>query len=503
MIRISAASAAVQAAMSVLQTMLRQPALSHQRAYLSTVAASDHLRLIKHLRELTGSPISDVKACLAAANWDLAQAHEALRLKGVEAAAKKSTRHAAEGLVGLYSANPHLAVAVEVNSETDFVARNALFQALVQRVTQAAAALLPSNAHHSGSMQGEGAGCSAGPAVQELDVEQTQAASSELCPGLVCCTALPQLLAQPLPGSGHTVAEEVAATVAVVRENIRVRRAYRLASSTGCLGTYLHQSAAPGLGRIAALVLLESSTPGPEPLVGAQPASPHAIHSQPASQPASLPQPASHPDASHSQPAQMRPARFSRRELGLGAGGSMEGWRSAGGLSLMAAGAVEPAGAVACRGAGGREAAVRVLAEATGAFDAAAHCATVSQASVPAVGELSSQLAMHVAGMRPSCIQHTSAQQAGGVGLTGPTAAADGAGQQDMGREGEGEAALLDQPFLLDPALSVRLVLQSLGAAAAAMLPLVDVRRQAERGGSPLHVAAFLRLQCGEGLQQL
>lgn len=321
---------------------------------MSTVAASDHLRLIKQLRELTGSPISDVKACLTAANWDLAQAHEALRLKGVEAAAKKSTRHAAEGLVGLYSANPHLAVAVEVNSETDFVARNALFQALVQRVTQAAAALLPSKAHNSGSTQGEGAGCSAGPAVQELDVEQ--------------------LLAQPLPGSGHTVAEEVAATVAVVRENIRVRRAYRLASSTGCLGTYLHQSAAPGLGRIAALVLLESSTPGPEPL-----------------------------------------------------------------------------------------------------------------ASVPAVGELSSQLAMHVAGMRPSCIQHTAAQQAGGVGLPGPTAAADGAVQQDMEREGEGEPALLDQPFLLDPALSVRLVLQ----------------RQAERDGSPLHVAAFLRLQCGEGLQQL
>jgi elongation factor Ts len=167
--------------------------------------------LVRDLREKTGVGMMDCKAALAATNGDMEAAVDWLRAKGLAKAAKKSTRVAAEGLVGAIASGTTGAV-VEVNSETDFVARNEKFQAMVAEITK-----LALNADGS--------------------TEKLKTAT--------------------YPGSSHDVAAYVAEMVATIGENMTVRRTASLSVSDGVVGTYIHNQAAPGMGKIGVLVALE------------------------------------------------------------------------------------------------------------------------------------------------------------------------------------------------------------------------------------------------------
>ena len=170
--------------------------------------------LVKELREQTGAGMMDCKKALTENGGDLDAAVDWLRTKGLSAAAKKSGRVAAEGLVGVASA-PNRAAMVEVNAETDFVARNEAFQALVQGVAQVALAV------------GE-------------DVEAIKAAD--------------------FPGTGRSVADEITHAVATIGENMALRRAKVLTVSRGVVATYVHNALKPGLGKIGVLVAVESGS---------------------------------------------------------------------------------------------------------------------------------------------------------------------------------------------------------------------------------------------------
>jgi len=171
--------------------------------------------LVKELRDKTGAGMMDCKRALGDTGGDLEAAVDWLRKKGLAAAAKKSGRVAAEGLVGV-ATRGHAGAAVEVNSETDFVARNELFQAFVRTV--------------------------GGLALGAADVEA--------------------LKAVPYPGTGRTVAGELTELVARIGENLVLRRAANLAVERGVVASYVHNSLAPGLGKIAVLVALESAAEG-------------------------------------------------------------------------------------------------------------------------------------------------------------------------------------------------------------------------------------------------
>jgi elongation factor Ts len=168
--------------------------------------------MVKNLRESTGVGMMDCKAALSATNGDMDAAVDWLRAKGLAKAAKKSTRVAAEGLVGI-AVQGLTGAAVEVNSETDFVARNEKFQAMVSDIAKLALAA-------------------------KGDTEK--------------------LKAMHFPGSQHAVAEYVAEMVATIGENMTVRRAASLTVSDGVIGSYIHNQAAPGMGKIGVLVALES-----------------------------------------------------------------------------------------------------------------------------------------------------------------------------------------------------------------------------------------------------
>ena len=169
--------------------------------------------MVKSLRESTGVGMMDCKAALAATNGDMDAATDWLRAKGLAKAAKKSTRVAAEGLVGLAIAGTTGAV-VEVNSETDFVARNEKFQAMVAEIARLAL-------------------------VADGNTEKLKTAK--------------------YPGSQHAVAEYVAEMVATIGENMTVRRTASLKVGDGVIGSYVHNQAAPGMGKIGVLVALEST----------------------------------------------------------------------------------------------------------------------------------------------------------------------------------------------------------------------------------------------------
>jgi elongation factor Ts len=175
--------------------------------------------LVKELREKTGAGMMDCKKALAEAAGDLEGAVDWLRKKGLSAAAKKAGRVAAEGLVGV-AVEGRTGALVEVNSETDFVARNDKFQALVTTVSKLALAT-------------------------GADVDALKAAG--------------------FPATGRTVADELTHLVATIGENLSVRRAAGLAVTTGAVASYMHNALAPGLGKIGVLVALES-TAGAEPL---------------------------------------------------------------------------------------------------------------------------------------------------------------------------------------------------------------------------------------------
>ena len=174
-----------------------------------TVTTND----IKNLREKTGAGMMDCKRALIEANGDFESAVDWLRKKGLSAAAKKSGRTAAEGLVGLFVNSDSEAALVELNAETDFVSRNDKFQSLVAQVSKLA---LGANS----------------------DVEQLKAVKHP---------------------SGLSVQEEIVNHVAIIGENMNLRRTVTFAVNEGVVASYLHNAVSPGLGKIGVLVALESS----------------------------------------------------------------------------------------------------------------------------------------------------------------------------------------------------------------------------------------------------
>jgi elongation factor Ts len=168
-------------------------------------------QMVKELRESTGAGMMDCKAALSETNGEMEAAQDWLRKKGISKAAKKSGRVAAEGLIGLQVTGTK-AVVVEVNSETDFVARNDLFQGLVKMIADVA-----------------------------LDVGTDVAKINAAKAGSI------------------TVAESIADTVAKIGENMTLRRAASVEVSKGAIGQYVHNSVSDGLGKIGVLVGLEST----------------------------------------------------------------------------------------------------------------------------------------------------------------------------------------------------------------------------------------------------
>jgi elongation factor Ts len=167
---------------------------------------------VKNLRERTGAGMMDCKKALDDTGGDFEAAVDALRAKGLAAAAKKSSRTAAEGLVGV-AVTGTKGVAVEVNSETDFVAKNDQFQDFVRNATEAALSLASD------------------------DVEALKGA------------------AYP---TGGTVGEKLTNNVATIGENQQLRRIKSVSVSKGVVVPYMHNAQAPNLGKIGVLVALES-----------------------------------------------------------------------------------------------------------------------------------------------------------------------------------------------------------------------------------------------------
>ena len=177
---------------------------------MTTITAS----LVKDLREKTGAGMMDCKNALNETNGDIEAAIDWLRKKGLSKAAKKSGRVAADGLVSI-AIEANFGVVVEVNSETDFVARNDDFQALVRGITAVA--------------------LDKGAAVDAEAVKVSH-----------------------YPGGG-TVSDAIANAIATIGENITLRRARGLHVAHGIIGHYVHNMVVDGLGRIGVIVALEST----------------------------------------------------------------------------------------------------------------------------------------------------------------------------------------------------------------------------------------------------
>jgi len=167
--------------------------------------------MVKELREKTGAGMMDCKTALSETAGDMEAGVDWLRKKGLSKAAKKAGRVAAEGLIGTALAGTKGSV-VEVNSETDFVARNDLFQGLVKMIAQVALDV-------------------------GTDVEKVKAHKV----------------------GGQTIADALADTIAKIGENMTLRRIEVLAVSSGVVASYVHNSVSEGLGKIGVLVALEST----------------------------------------------------------------------------------------------------------------------------------------------------------------------------------------------------------------------------------------------------
>jgi elongation factor Ts len=176
-----------------------------------TVMANISAQMVKELRDSTGAGMMDCKSALTENNGDMEAAVDGLRKKGLSKAAKKAGRVAAEGLIGVLVQGAK-GVVVEVNSETDFVARNDLFQGLVKMIADVALTV-------------------------GADVEKIKAAKA----------------------GSITVADAIADTIAKVGENMTLRRAAMLSVKQGMIGSYVHNSVSDGLGKIGVIVALESS----------------------------------------------------------------------------------------------------------------------------------------------------------------------------------------------------------------------------------------------------
>lgn len=168
---------------------------------------------VKELRDLTGAGMMDCKAALKETNGNMEEAVDWLRKKGISKADKKAGRTAAEGLIGVDSGIREAAV-VEVNSETDFVARNAAFQEIVAKVAKVALA-------YGG---------------------KTEAVA-----------------AAPYPGSDKSVADTIKDAVGTIGENLGFRRSAKLTVEHGAVATYVHNAVADGLGKLGVLVAIETT----------------------------------------------------------------------------------------------------------------------------------------------------------------------------------------------------------------------------------------------------
>jgi elongation factor Ts len=168
-------------------------------------------QMVKDLREMTGAGMMDCKAALGETSGNVDAAVDWLRKKGLSKAAKKADRVAAEGLIGV-AVKGTKGVVVEVNSETDFVARNDMFQGLVKMIANVALDVGP-------------------------DVEKIKAAKA----------------------GSVTIAVSIAETVAKIGENMTLRRAAELSVGKGAIGSYVHNVVTDGLGKMGVLVGLEST----------------------------------------------------------------------------------------------------------------------------------------------------------------------------------------------------------------------------------------------------
>ncbi|HEY0854446.1 MAG TPA: translation elongation factor Ts [Devosia sp.] len=168
---------------------------------------------VKELRDATGVGMMDCKKALAETNGDMEAAIDWLRTRGLAKAAKKAGRVAAEGLVGV-TVEGNKAAIVEVNSETDFVARNEQFQSIVGNISKLA-------------VQANG------------DVHV--------------------LSEMPYPGSGRSVSGELTDAIAKIGENMNLRRSELIEVKDGVVGNYVHNAVKPGMGKLGVLVGLEST----------------------------------------------------------------------------------------------------------------------------------------------------------------------------------------------------------------------------------------------------
>lgn len=169
--------------------------------------------MVKQLRDSTGVGMMDCKKALAETNGDMDAAIDWLRTRGLAKAAKKADRVAAEGLVGVVTAGTK-AAAVEVNSETDFVARNEQFQNIVETVSKLA-----------------------------IDADSDVVKLGEM----------------PFPGTGHSVSAELTEAIAKIGENMNLRRTETVSVNDGVVESYVHNAVKPGMGKIGILVALEST----------------------------------------------------------------------------------------------------------------------------------------------------------------------------------------------------------------------------------------------------
>jgi len=179
--------------------------------------------MVRELRERTGAGMMDCKKALIEAGGDMEAAIDWLRKKGLSAAAKKSGRVAAEGLVGVAS-GPNRAAMVEVNAETDFVSRNETFQTFVAEVA--------------------GLALSVGDDIEALKNARWPG-STDLAEGGT---------------ARRTVADQLTHLIATIGENMTIRRVKVLSVPSGVVATYVHNAVKPGLGKIGVLVALEAES---------------------------------------------------------------------------------------------------------------------------------------------------------------------------------------------------------------------------------------------------
>ncbi|RWR94312.1 elongation factor Ts, mitochondrial isoform X1 [Cinnamomum micranthum f. kanehirae] len=249
----------VYSPISFVQSDFKCPSgsLIFMRRFSVEVPASEQMNLIKQLRERTSAPIKDVKSSLVNCNWDIEAAQKDLRKRGVVLASKKSSRTAAEGLLAV-AQNEKKAVVIELNCETDFVARNEIFQCLALSLARNALSIESSPQQlYMASPLGieilEGAGL-----VHITFKKRLMTISSSTWQGMKVSLDHPKL-------SGETTVQSAIAEVAaMVGENVKLRRGFVLSTSShGVVSSYLHTSPQPGLGRIAGILSLEAENDVP------------------------------------------------------------------------------------------------------------------------------------------------------------------------------------------------------------------------------------------------